>query len=351
MEMTEQDALSRMVPPWKKRPSAPWLGGTIQVDVTNACCEACPGCTRGSQYTGKPRMMSLEQFECAMQSLEGYWGVVGVMGGNPSLHPQFPELCEILCRYFPMEQRAVFSNHPHGHGKLMSRVFNPLYSNCNVHGSQEAYDEFARDWPDIVQAGRQCGIDRLFGLHKDSRHAPVFVALTDVLVEADAVATPQGMVAGTATDNPLSVAERRHLTEGERWTLKSGCEINLHWSAGLADVPGRGLRAFFCEVQYSLIANLKEPESFPDIGIAPFPGWWRLPMTAFAEQARLGCDLCGVPWRGHGALSQSDGPDQVSETYAHLKNKRRRPLELVTERAQMGAPHNVVDYRGAGGGW
>lgn len=345
--MAESEALSRMVAPHQHRPSTPWRGGTIQVMVTRACNEACCNCTQGSQYAGKPVMMTPEEFERAMQSLEGYWGCVGMYGGNSCLHPQFPELCKIMVRYFPQEQRVLFSNDPHGHGKLCRETFHPLYSNCNVHGNQEAYDEFARDWPEIVEAGRAAGIDRLFGLAKDSRHSAVFVAMKDVLVEADTVATPRGLLPGTSS-------EIRHLTEGERWTLASGCDINQHWSALLGVVPGRGLRAWFCEIAYSLtVARVTNDPDYPDIGIVPFPGWWRLPMTAFAEQARKACHECGVPLRGHGALSQGEGPDQVSETYGHLRPKRvGRRLELVTVRGDLGEKlGSVVDYRGNGGGW
>jgi hypothetical protein len=170
--MDEQTALSMMVPPGMHRPGI-WRGGVLQIHVTRACDMSCFGCTQGSNLRGKPVMITPEEFEQACQSLEGYWGVVGMFGGNPAVHPQFPELCNILCKYFPKEQRGLWCNHPRGHGQLMREVFNPEVSNLNVHCSQEAFDEFIRDWPE----------SRPFGLERDSKHSPPFVAMKDVIAD------------------------------------------------------------------------------------------------------------------------------------------------------------------------
>ncbi len=45
--------------------------------------------------------MSLEDFDRACKSLAGYWGVVGIFGGSPTLHPHFTALRDILRHYFP----------------------------------------------------------------------------------------------------------------------------------------------------------------------------------------------------------------------------------------------------------
>ena len=138
--MTEQEALARMISPGMKRPHI-WRQGVLQVHVTRACDKACFGCTQGSNLGGKPVMIDPEHFEEALLSVEGYFGVVGVFGGNPAMHPKFDVLCEMLRKHVPFEQRGLWCNHPRGKGDVMRRTFNPKVSNLNVHLDREATAE------------------------------------------------------------------------------------------------------------------------------------------------------------------------------------------------------------------
>ncbi|MEI6223052.1 MAG: radical SAM protein, partial [bacterium] len=78
-----------------------YKAGTIQIEVTNACTHLCANCTRCVGHHKKPFMMSLDVVERAIQSLEGYPGTVGIMGGEPTLHPQFEEICSLVQKYVP----------------------------------------------------------------------------------------------------------------------------------------------------------------------------------------------------------------------------------------------------------
>jgi hypothetical protein len=256
--------------------------------------------------------MSPEDFELACQSLQGYWGVVGVFGGNPATHPQFERLCDILIDYFPYEQRGLWCNHPRGKGQVMRRTFNPLVSNLNVHTSQEAWDEFRRDWPE----------SRPFGLNQDSRHSPPFVAMLDVVQD-----------------------------EAERWELISGCDINRLWSAMVCSVPGKGLRAFFCELagaQAMLHANDPAwPDTGLDVGehVASDGRWWRLPMTDFAEQVRYHCHRCGIPLRRFGQLAQGGEYEEVSPVHVDIYKPKDRERRVEVVQADSGPKlQRVTDY-------
>src|SRR5262245_40683977 len=123
--------LSKMKAPNDARPT--WRGGVLQIHITRACDLACTACTQGSNLGGKPTIMTLENFERACESLRGYNGVVGIFGGNPTLHPKFKAICEILTRIIPYEQRGLWSNNLREHGGLCRRTFNPSVSNLNVH--------------------------------------------------------------------------------------------------------------------------------------------------------------------------------------------------------------------------
>jgi len=80
--MNEQRALRKMVAPGMKRPGI-WRNGVMQISIIRSCDKACFGCTQGSNLRGKPMAMTPDQFKTAVDSLEGYFGVVGIFGGNP----------------------------------------------------------------------------------------------------------------------------------------------------------------------------------------------------------------------------------------------------------------------------
>lgn len=302
--MNEQQALDKMVAPSTRRPNA-WLGGVVQILWTNACDLSCNGCTQGSNLAGKPSMITPEELHVALRSLEGYWGVVGTFGGNPAIHPKFEELCDILCQYFPYHQRGIWCNNPKGHGKLMRTVFNPNVSNLNVHCNAQAFMEFKKDWP----GSHPFGLD-------DVRHSPTFKAIKDV--EPD---------------------------EAKRWEMISNCDVNREWSAWIGSIPGRGLRAYFCEVAGAQAA--KHGTNWPDAGCDVFPGWWKMRMQAFASQVKQHCHACGMPLKEAGNLAVSDNIDILSPTHAGIC-KQKDTNRLVELQSTYGNQHvrRTTDYVG-----
>ena len=64
----------------------------IQLEATNACEKRCSACTRLVPHVKKPWFMSFEQFAAGIKSMEGWPGLLGFMGGNPVLHPEFEKL-------------------------------------------------------------------------------------------------------------------------------------------------------------------------------------------------------------------------------------------------------------------
>lgn len=287
-----------MVPPSQKRPGI-HRGGILQIQVTRACDLACAHCTQGSNLAGKPAMMTPDQFEQAVKSLDGYFGVVGVFGGNPAMHPQFDTLCEILRGLVPYEQRGLWCNHPRGKGAICRITFNPKVSNLNVHLGTEAWDEFARDWPESRPY--------LKGLDDDSVHSSPWVAMRDVIAD-----------------------------ESERLRLIGQCDVNQHWSALIGVVPGRGLRAFFCEVAYAQAAlHHDNPDwngtgqPMPDTGLEVTPGWWRKPMAEFTDQVRVHCHSCGIPLRREGQPAIGGSVEEFSETHRYIARPKQRDRSVT----------------------
>jgi hypothetical protein len=298
--MNEADAISRMVAPSMRRDCYEH-GGVLQIWVTRACDKACFGCTQGSNLAGKPGMMTPDQYREAVASLEGYFGVVGMFGGNPAIHPHFEELCGILRdSWVPFEQRGLWCNHPNGKGAACRQTFDPKYSNLNVHLDREAAEEFAMDWPEAAPYVK--------GLDGDSRHSPVFVAMQDVIED-----------------------------EGERWRLIADCDINKYWSAMIGVFRGE-LRGWFCEIAGAQAMLHQNDPDYPDTGVRIVPGWWKAGIEAYAEQIRYHCHRCGIPLRGHGELAVGGTTEQVSKTHADIYRPkiRGREVEVVTSLDQLG---------------
>lgn len=298
----------KMTMPSEKRPV--WRGGVIQIWITRACDRMCYGCTQASNLGGKAEFIAVDQFRAAVETLKDYWGVVGIFGGNPVLHPQFDKICGILRDAVPWEQRGLWCNHPKSKGAIAAATFNPAVSNLNVHQSQEAWEAFASSWPESKPY--------LKGLTSDSRHSPPWVAMKDVIPD-----------------------------EEERWRLIDNCDINRYWSA-MIGVFRKELRAWFCEIAGSQAMLHQHELDYPDTGLPVASGWWKRPHADFEIQIRKHCHECGIPLKGYGALANSGPAEQVSETHKAVfaPRERDRKVELVVLREQLkeGNLPRVTDY-------
>lgn len=316
--------ISVMKSPRDKRNT--WRGGILQIWITRACDRSCFNCTQASNLGGKYEYMSLNHFEIAVNSLKDYWGVIGVFGGNPTMHPKFGEICEILRGHTHWIQRGLWSNHPLNKGKICRITFNPAVSNLNVHQSREAWNEFARDWPECISY--------LKGLNQDSRHTPLWVAMKDL----DKL---------PVFDNNYLVVGDMENTEENRLKLITDCDINKNWSAMIGVFRGE-LRGWFCEIAGSQSMRHQYDSEYPDTGHPIVADWWNKGITDFEYQIQKHCHECGIPLRGFGALANDEfGTEQVSKTHADIYQlkKKDRKLEVVSELIQLGNTLNrATDY-------
>jgi hypothetical protein len=237
--------------------------------------------------------MSPDQFDRACASLAGYFGVVGMFGGNPATHPRFDRLCEIMRARIPYLQRGLWCNNLLGKGADARLTFCPRHSNLNVHLDHEAADEFRRDWPEATPY--------LKGTELDSLHGSPWVAMKDVIEDED-----------------------------ERWRLIGDCDINKYWSAMIGVFRGE-LRAWFCEIAGAqAMLHQDNPDwdgtgaPMPDTGIEVTPGWWRAPMAAFEQQVQTHCHACGIPMRRPGQLAIMGSHEQFSETHRFIARPKVR---------------------------
>lgn len=303
--MVPDFVLKSMVPPSQRRPSA-WRNGIMQIHVTRLCDLACSNCTQGSQFSGKSHFITPENFELACRSLRDYFGLVGVFGGNPALHPQFSLLCEILRSHFAKDRCGIWCNHPRGKAQIMRQTFNPAMSNLNVHLVDEAFSEFKADWPE----------SRPFGLQEDSKHSPVHGAMREVLQ-----------------------------SESDVWVRVGNCDINKHWSAMMCQVRGN-LFGFFCEVAGGQAVMRQDDPDYQHAGMQISDqnlGWWKSSMNAFESQIETHCTKCLVPLRGVPSLARSDKVTKVGSDYQSLAVKTGHTLLPIVD-VSSNDTRKFVDY-------
>lgn len=165
---------------------------TVQVEITNACIRQCSNCTRLVGHFEKPYFMPFDQFTAAVNSLVDYADqsgqrahLIGVMGGEPLLHPEFEKFCEYLRSKVAWEKTGLWSAFPPGKEHLadiVAQTFGNIFLN-----------DHSRD---------------------DVLHQPVLVGASEICQDPD-----------------------------DMWTAIDDCWVNKFWSAA---VNPNG--AYFCEV-------------------------------------------------------------------------------------------------------
>lgn len=84
---------------------------TIHIEVTNACNLQCANCTRYVGHHRTPYFMTLDEVRRSIGSLVNFPGNVGIMGGEPTLHPEFSEILNILVELIPdISRRGLWTD-------------------------------------------------------------------------------------------------------------------------------------------------------------------------------------------------------------------------------------------------
>jgi hypothetical protein len=266
---------------------------TIQIELTSACVLKCSNCTRFSGTHVTPSFLSFEKFKAAIDSLAEYatlgHAIVGFMGGEPLLHPQFAEFCEYALTKIPRDKLGLWSTFPDA----------PKY---------KAYG------PQIVKT---FGVILLNDHSRDDiKHAPVLMASEEYfrkpcpacsgsgtgLTPDMACATCNGLK--TVTDDLSLFAAVEH------------CWVQESWSAS---INSKG--AYFCEVAAALSDLFGGPDGWP-----VEPGWWKRTPKDFQAQMDWACRKCGAALPLTRIRTSQDPKDDVSpgnlERLMAIKSKK-----------------------------
>lgn len=112
---------------------------TVQIEITNACHSMCSNCTRFCGHT-KPFFMSFEDFKQAVDSMEGYPKMTGVMGGEPLLHPEFEKFCKYIGSKIQKNQLGLWTSFPKGleyYREIICETFGHIF--LNDHTREDIY--------------------------------------------------------------------------------------------------------------------------------------------------------------------------------------------------------------------
>ena len=258
----------------------------IQIDITNACVNKCSNCTRFCGHHDKPYMMDFPAFAQAVDSLRKFPGMVGVMGGEPTLHPEF--------RDFAMHLREVRPEPDESSRKWLKAPLSPedfvLYRKVHLshmdkrRGLWSAMGKRYFESFELIQESfpYQCLNDH----HAGGSHQALLVARKDL-----------------------------GIPDSEWIPRRDNCWLQRKWSASITP---KG--AFFCEVAGALDMLFDGPGGWP-----VKPGWWNTPPEEFGDQLHW-CELCSVPLRVPHTVDSEE-----TDTISHSVLRRLQAVRQSSE--------------------
>lgn len=246
------------------------------IDITTSCMLRCSNCTRFVAHFPKQYFMPPEDFRTAIRSLTDWWRpgkVIGIIGGEPTLHPQFEEICRIFVEEFG-------DRTPLTHGREPIADYNAfaqerLFDRSNGRGLWSTpHESFYRHFEVIHDTFSHFNLN-------DHMHEGLHKAL---MITRDELGIP---------DNVW-------------YPMRDACWVQNTWSAGI-----RNGKVWFCEVA----AALDQLYFAGSHGIPIHDGWWSRKPDQFigpaGDQRKL-CELCCACVKDSPSAVASDETDIVS---------------------------------------
>lgn len=268
----------------------------IQIDITNACNMRCSNCTRFCGNHEKVFFMDYDTFTRAVDSLDGFDGVVGLIGGEPTLHPEFERIAGYMKEKFGKPSGGDAMLYPQSdfiHG-IHAREFDAERVKTRPDGGCYMKKHGAGLWSNMSASFRRyyetiqdCfSVEYLNDHINPSYHQPGLFARKDLNIPDD-----------------------------EWYELRDKCWIQNTWSA---TVTPKG--AFFCEVAGALDMLFDGPG-----GWKIEKGWWKRTPDDFADQLHW-CEICGFALEGRTFTRDSqEETDDVSPTVYEMLSKTNSP--------------------------
>lgn len=238
--------------------------------------------------------MDFEIFKKAVDSLEGFVGTIGVMGGEPTLHPEFEKIATYIGSKYP-QLKGTDRQMLHPQAEFMKAIQDLEFSNtCG-------YDSGIGKRQTVIGPGLFSAMGKSYQRHYEIiQDTFKYQALND-------------------HNNPMYhqpiLVTRKELgiTDNEWIILRDNCWIQNEWSA---TITPKG--AFFCEVAGMLDLLFDGPG-----GWKIEPGWWKRTPDEFGEQLHW-CELCGLACHTF-MRNANEEIDDVSPVLYHKLEKQGSP--------------------------
>ena len=203
-----------------------------QIEVTNYCGRNCLYCSRNNRHLRPDQRvhMSLEVLETALDSLSEWPGRIGIIGGEPLLHPQFLEMCELIRTKFSRDKMQLWTS-----GGRRWEEYKPVVTQTFRHVAYNEHNE---------EQKQTC------------LHQPLTVSIKDAIPDART-----------------------------RAQLIADCWVQRTWCPTITPYG-----AYFCEVAAAqdILLN-RAVNAWPTA-----PEWWRKDEGEFQNQVALLCENCGM---------------------------------------------------------
>ncbi len=238
----------------------------IVIDITNRCFLSCSNCTRAIAHQTTRRELSPDQLRSALRSLKGWWQpgrVVGLIGGEPTLHSQFSEMC-----------------------KVFREEWNPGAD--PVHGREPIAD--------FNQFAEQRLWDRSNGRGLWTSFGPRFIDHYETVMDTFSHWNPNDHSAGGVHQTGLVDAKEMCEALGIPWEdfpkYRDACWVQNTWSGSITPKGN-----YFCEHAGTLDLLYNDGKhAWKDE-----PGWWRRTPDQFGDQIHL-CEMCSLCLPGPSAV-------------------------------------------------
>nr|WP_312577415.1 hypothetical protein [Sedimentibacter sp.] len=275
----------------------PLQAGKLTIDITNACIHECSNCTRFCGHFKKPFYMDFDTFKRAVDSLEEFEGFILIMGGEPTLHPQFEQFVEYAFKKSPM-------NYNLNSGRKPQRHFISYREQCTSFGK--------------YALNKKKGLNLLTCLPKNYNR--YFELIHDCFShqQPNDHSVP-------SMHQPILISRKELKIPNDKWVeLRDNCWLQNQWCASITP---KG--AFFCEVAAAMDMLFDGPGGWPIE-----KGWWKRTPKDYDDQLHW-CELCSMPVFDVGRYSNDEIDDISPYLYEKLKkcgneNLKNKKISIIS---------------------
>lgn len=233
--------------------------------------------------------MDFETFKAAVDSLKGFRGIVGIMGGEPTIHPEFRRFMEYYRKNVGYDEFSTTLHEPTA--DFMRHVL--------ANGYHVDYSNHRGLWTSVTPRYYEHFelIQDTFGYQLLNDHSHTSMHQTHMV-----------------TRKELGIPD------SEWFKLRDKCWVQNLWSASITP---KG--AFFCEIAAAMDATLGGPGGWPIE-----PGWWQRKPEDFGDQLEW-CEMCSacLPMPSRDANDETDDVSPVWEAKLREINSPKLRKGLV----------------------